>query len=128
MPHVHLNRTAGARRGIKYLGVSQRSTDGHERAQKRARRAKKALVREAQLLAESTDWRDASEQLARLHRRWKAAGSAGPDEQRLWKRFNTAADQFRRRRAEHFAELDRLNKSRATALLGLGDQTAATST
>lgn len=116
MPHLRLNRTAGARRGITYVGVAQRSSEDLERRQKRARRDKKALVREANLLAQSTDWKGASAKLASLHRRWKAADSAGPKhEQRLWKSFKAATDQFHRRRTEHFAELDRLNKSKTTA-------------
>jgi len=105
MPRLHLNRTGGARRAIAYVGVSERSTDDRERAQKRARRAKRKLVHEANLLAQSTDWKVAGERWGALRRRWKAAGSAGPDEERLWKSFKAASDQFHQRRAEHFAEL-----------------------
>ena len=123
MPRLHLNRTGGARRGISYVGISERSTDARERAQKRARRAKKKLVQEANLLAQSTvaqsaqstDWKVAGERWAVLHRRWKAAGSAGPHEERLWKSFKAATDQFHQRRTEHFAEIDRLHEDRASA-------------
>jgi Domain of Unknown Function (DUF349) len=117
MPHLHLNRTAGARRGMTYVGVSERSfSDNHEHREKRARRQKKTLVGAAKLLAQSEDWRDAGEQFAILHRRWKAAGSAGRAyDEKLWTSFKAAADEFHKRRAKHFAELARIAKARATA-------------
>jgi hypothetical protein len=115
MPKVHLNRTAGARRGITYVGISQRSTsDTDERREKRARRQKKTIVRDAKLLARSDDWREAGEQFAVLHRRWKAAGSAGRAyDEKLWKSFRAAADQFHERRRKHFAELARIAQTRS---------------
>jgi hypothetical protein len=117
MPKVHLNRTAGGRRGITYVGTSQGFTaDGHERREKRARRQKQKIVRDAKLLAQSEDWRAAGEELAVLHRRWKAAGSAGrAQDDKLWKTFKAAADQFHERRTKHFAELARIAKAKATA-------------
>jgi hypothetical protein len=117
MPKVHLNRTAGARRGMTYVGISERSfSDDHERREKRARRLKKTLVRDAKLLALSEDWRATGEQFAVLHRRWKAAGSAGRAyDEKLWKSFKAAADKFHERRTKHFAELARIAKAKATA-------------
>ena len=117
MPKVHLNRTGGARRGMTYVGISQRSiSDDRERREKRALRQKKNIVRDAKLLARSEDWRAAGEQFAVLFRRWKAAGSAGrAHDDKLWKTFKAAADQFHERRAKHFAELDRIAKAKATA-------------
>jgi Domain of Unknown Function (DUF349) len=117
MPRLHLNRAGGARRGIAYVGVSERSfDDGNERLQKRARRLKKTLVRDAKLLAPSEDWRTTGEQFAVLHRRWKAAGSAGRAyDEKLWKSFRAASDKFHERRTKHFAELARIAKAKATA-------------
>jgi Domain of Unknown Function (DUF349) len=117
MPKVHLNRTAGARRGMTYVGISERSfDDGNERREKRARRQKKNIVRDAKLLARSEDWRVAGEELAVLHRRWKAAGSAGRAyDDKLWKAFKAASDEFHDRRTKHFAELARLAEAKATA-------------
>jgi nitroreductase len=115
MPKVHLGRTAGARRGVTYLGVSQRSTsEGQERLQKRARRQKQAIVRDARLLASSEDWRATSERFAVLRRRWKAAGSAGREyDEKLWKIFEAAAEEFHKRRRRHFDEAARIAKARA---------------
>jgi hypothetical protein len=117
MPKVHLNRTGGARRGMTYVGVSQRSVSpGHERREKRALRQKKSIVRDAKLLAKSEDWRATGEELAVLFRRWKAAGSAGRAyDEKLWKTFKAAADQFHERRTKHFAELARIAQAKATA-------------
>jgi hypothetical protein len=117
MPKVHLNRTAGARRGMTYVGISERSfDDGNERREKRALRQKKKIARDAKLLARSEDWRVAGEEFAVLHRRWKAAGSAGRAyDDKLWKTFKAASDEFHDRRAKHFAELARIAKAKATA-------------
>jgi Domain of Unknown Function (DUF349) len=117
VPHVHLNRTAGARRGMTYVGISQRSiSDDRERLQKRALRQKKNIVRDAKRLARSEDWRAGGEELAVLFRRWKAAGSAGRAyDDKLWKTFKAAADGFHDRRTKHFAELARIAKEKASA-------------
>jgi hypothetical protein len=117
MPKVHLNRTAGARSGVTYLGISQRSTsEGQERLQKRALRQKKSIVRVAKRLSGSEDWRVTGEEFAVLRRRWKAAGSAGrAHDEKLWKTFEAASDQFHERRAKHVAEAARIAKARAVA-------------
>ena len=117
MPHVHLNRTAGARRGMTYVGISERSfSDDRERREKRALRQKKKIVRDAKLLARSEDWRASGEELAVLFRRWKAAGSAGRAyDEKLWKSFKAASDEFHQRRARHFAEVARVAEAKATA-------------
>jgi Domain of Unknown Function (DUF349) len=117
MPKVHVNRTAGARRGMSYVGVSQGfAVDDRERREKRARRQKQMIVRDAKLLARSEDWREAGERFAVLRRRWKAAGSAGRAyDEKLWQSFRAAADEFHERRAKHFAEVARIAKARTVA-------------
>ena len=116
MARVHLNRTAGARRGMTYVGISERSfSDDHERRQRRACNKKKSLIRRAKLLAKSEDWKVAGQELASLHQRWKAAGSAGREhDDKLWAAFRALTIEFRERRRRHFAELNRLAKQRAT--------------
>jgi hypothetical protein len=62
------------------------------------------LAREAEALARSTDWDAAWQQLSILYARWQLAGSAGPeDDERLWRRFKRASDDFARRRAQRAA-------------------------
>jgi uncharacterized protein DUF349 len=115
MPKLHLNRTAGARRGMIYVGVSERSfSDDHERRQRRAYNKKKTIIRRAKLLAESEDWKVAGAEFATLYARWKKAGSAGRQhDDKLWASFNAHAAEFRKRRQRHFGELNRLAKTRA---------------
>jgi hypothetical protein len=113
MPRVRINRTAGARQGISYVGVSQKSKDDGVRSA-RARRAKRKLLREAQALSASNGpagWNASSERLHRLQERWRLAGFAGEEhDERLWKQFKKAGDQFRRLREAHYAEVKRLSK------------------
>jgi len=117
MPRVHLNRTAGARRGMTYVGISERSfSDDHERRQRRALNKKKSLIRRAKLLAKSEDWKAAGQEFAELHKRWKAAGPAGREhDEKLWAAFQALTAEFRKRRQRHFAELNRLAKQKAAA-------------
>jgi Domain of Unknown Function (DUF349) len=116
MPHVRLNRTGGARRGMTYVGISERSfSDDHERLERRAYNKKKALIRRAKLLAKSEDWKAAGQEFAELHKRWKAAGSAGREQdEKLWTRFRAPTAEFRERRQKHFAELNRLAREKAS--------------
>jgi hypothetical protein len=107
MPKVKLSRTAGARRGITYVGISERSLDDHHgRRQRKAYRQKKNLIRQAKLLAKSEDWKAAGQEIIALHKRWKAAGSAGREhDDKLWASFRAPIDEFRERRKRHFAEI-----------------------
>ena len=100
---------------MTYVGVSERSfSDDHERRQRRALNKKKSLIRRAKLLAKSEDWKVAGAELASLHKRWKAAGSAGREhDETLWAAFSALAAEFRERRRRHFAELNRLAKQKA---------------
>ena len=101
MPRVHPNRTAGARHGVAFRGGSQPGAE-HAALSKRARRARRKLLREAKALAHSTDWQAASHQLEILKRRWEMLGSADPeDERRLRKRFETACAEVSRNCARH---------------------------
>jgi hypothetical protein len=115
VPRVRLNRTAGARPGITYVGVSERSfDDGAERRQKRALRQKKNLICQAKLLASSEEWKAAGQEIAALNKRWKAAGPAGREhDDKLWASFRAPIDEFRKRRKRHVDELNRAAKAKA---------------
>lgn len=67
--------------------------------------AKEALIREAEELAATNDFRGGHQRAQALMRRWKAAGHAGPANDELWSRFKTAQDRFytrmRKQRAAH---------------------------
>jgi len=69
--------------------------------------AKKALIKEAEALSNSTDWGQTAGKYRDLMVRWKAAGPAarGVDD-KLWKRFRGAQDKFFEARDEANAQLD----------------------
>lgn len=120
MPRVKVSRTGGARREVTYLGVSQQGAlEGNDRVAKRARREKRALIREAQRLSQPAgeiDWKAAGERMRRLQARWKVVPSAGREhDERLYKRFRKVSEHFRRQRREHFDSLTRSHRSSAAA-------------
>jgi len=68
---------------------------GLKQEQDKFRDAKKALVEEAEKLKESEEWKETTETLIRLQKKWKTIGSAHQrDEQRLWKQFRAACNHF----------------------------------
>jgi hypothetical protein len=73
-----------------------------------ARQVKERLAREAEELADSTDWGATAGRYRTLMQQWKAAGPAprGIDDQ-LWERFRGAQDRFFAARDAANAELDR---------------------
>lgn len=74
---------------------------------KEARERKQALLAEALVLKDSTEWRQTADKLKALQQQWKEAGSAGPrDENRLWTRFREACDGFFQNRKATFEKQD----------------------
>ncbi|MEJ5919673.1 DUF349 domain-containing protein [Corynebacterium sp. H78] len=60
-----------------------------------ARREKEALIEEAEALKTSTDWGATAAAYRELMQRWKAAGRAPREiDDKLWKRFKSAQDEF----------------------------------
>jgi Domain of Unknown Function (DUF349) len=81
-------RTAYTRARRSHFSEQQEKREG-------ARVVKERLVKEAEALADSTEWGPTSGEYRELMRRWKAAGSAPRDiDEELWKRFRTAQDAF----------------------------------
>ena len=98
--------------------------------------AKESLIREAEMLATTTDWAGTTRAYRTLMDRWKSAGHAGrQDEDRLWARFRAAQDAFfaardavnAERDVEYKANLDRKRAlaAEAEALLPVTDVGAA---
>ncbi len=72
-----------------------------------AKAIKEGLVQRAEELAESSDWKQAADDLKSLMAQWKAAPRGARDvDDALWARFRAAQDKFFRRRSEVFAERD----------------------
>jgi hypothetical protein len=61
----------------------------------------------AEALASSTDWKNSTEELIRLQKKWKTIGPA-PRKQsdEVWKRFRTACDNFFSRKSAFFSTID----------------------
>lgn len=69
---------------------------------------KKALIDKANELKTSTEWKETSNQLIQLQKRWKQLGHAGrKHEQKLWKAFRGACDEFFDSRQKHFDNQDK---------------------
>jgi len=72
-----------------------------------AKATKEKLVKQAEELSGSDDWRDTAQALKDLMTQWKAAPRANrATEDALWKRFRAAQDAFFARRSGVFAERD----------------------
>jgi hypothetical protein len=98
-------RFAAARDGFtRRRGAHFATLDGQR---KQAQTAKEELVKEAETLAESTEWSSTANRLKELMTEWKAAPRAAKEaEQRLWERFRAAQDAFFTRRSEVFSARD----------------------
>lgn len=80
--------------------------EAKDRESERAKRDKEELVREAERIASSTEWKTIGEQFRRLQERWRATGPCKKeDSDRLWQQFNGARERFNRNRETHFEKL-----------------------
>jgi hypothetical protein len=71
------------------------------------RAVKERLIKRAEELSSSSDWKETTSAMRELMSEWKAAGRAGRDvEDELWTRFRAAQDAFFNRRSAVFAERD----------------------
>ena len=65
---------------------------------------KTQLCIEAEALMESTDWKNATEQLKKIQEEWKTIGPVPKRHtDKIWKRFRAACDTFFNRKNEHFS-------------------------
>lgn len=87
----------------------RRNADRERRDAEREKnkRAKQALISQAESLSTSTEWKSTGQKLRDLMDQWKKIGHAGKDaDDALWKAFSSARQTFYRRRAAHFDELE----------------------
>ncbi len=79
-----------------FAGLKDRQTENLER--------KTQLCIEAEALMESTEWKNATEQMKKLQEEWKTIGPVPKRHaDKIWKRFRTACDTFFNRKNEHFS-------------------------
>ena len=95
----HARRAFDKRRDAHFAALETQREQSRER--------KEALIREAEQLAESTEWNATTTRYKELMAAWKAAGRAarGVDDE-LWARFKAAQDAFFAKRSEHYATKD----------------------
>jgi len=68
---------------------------------------KEDIVVEAELMMESTEWKETTSQLISLQKKWKEIGPVPRrDSDRLWKKFRSACDQFFARKSEYYKDID----------------------
>ena len=85
-----------AKKKAFFAGMKDKQTENLER--------KTQLCAEAEALMESTEWRNASEQLKKLQEEWKTIGPVPKRHtDKIWKRFRAACDTFFNRKNEHFS-------------------------
>ena len=77
---------------------------------------KRKLIEEAKSLCDSTDWKNTSEKLINLQKRWKESGNAGHRfENKLWTEFRGACNVFFEAKEAHFRVQDEANVANLTA-------------
>lgn len=102
-----LTALAGRLDALAPVIAIQREARRAERAAKNAeaKEAKDKIVAEAEILAESNDWRNGANRLRDLLDTWKAIPRLDKaSDDALWRRFSTARTAYTRRRKAHFAE------------------------
>ena len=76
---------------------------------------KQKIVEGAESLVDSTSWKVSTQKLKDLLAAWKAAPRLDKEtDTELWKRFSAARNKFDKRRRNHFANLDTLQKEVAS--------------
>lgn len=92
-------------RGLCDLFFSKRNAFNEQRKEfyKDRKEKKLSLIDKVKALQDSTEWKQAAEEIKKLQDQWKAVGAADPrDEQKLWQKFRSHCDTFFNRRKEHF--------------------------
>ncbi|MGM0376582.1 MAG: DUF349 domain-containing protein [Bacteroidota bacterium] len=70
---------------------------------------KNELVQQAEALKDSTDWKNTTEELIRIQKKWKEIGPVPrKHSDAIWKRFRGACDHFFNRKAEFFSNKDEI--------------------
>ena len=112
-------RLSAARTAFSAARTAAFAERDRERDEAKAR--KEQLIRDAEALAQSTEWTDTARRYRDLMDQWKAAGRAPKAiEDELWQRFRAAQDVFFTRRTEAFSVLDaeqEENQAKKEALL-----------
>lgn len=72
---------------------------------------KNELVQQAEALKDSTDWKNTTEELIRIQKKWKETGPVPrKHSDAIWKKFRGACDQFFNRKSEFFSKKDEVQE------------------
>ena len=89
-------------------------------------RKKEDLIRQAEELKTSTDWKKATDQFIALQKQWKEVGNVTRKKsEALWKRFRGACDEFFNRKSAYFTELRGSEQENLAKKLSIIDQIKA---
>ena len=69
------------------------------------KKVKEDLIEKARQLAVTENWNQTTEQMNELMRQWKAAGSAGKDDDALWETFNGIRQKFFEDKHQYFEDM-----------------------
>lgn len=84
---------------------------------------KEELVRQAEALAGSTDWKETAERIKALKAEWQAVGPVPKDRaDEVWKRFRAACDRFFEARKAAFAKQDEERSANLAAKVKLCEE------
>ena len=98
-------RVAGARKRFAERRTTHFGALEEQRTVSKSRKEK--LIKEAESLSGSTDWKTTAERFKQLRADWKAAGRAPREvEDELWTRFKAAQDVFFQARSAQFSAQD----------------------
>ena len=76
---------------------------------------KEALIQQVNELKTRTDWKETTQKIVNIQKEWKKIGGAGPRfEQKLWKDFRSACDEFFHSKQAYFDSLDKANEENLT--------------
>lgn len=75
--------------------------------QKENLKEKEDIVNEAEALKDNTDWKETTNNLIALQKKWKEIGPVPRrDSDRLWKKFRSACDHFFARKSDFYKDID----------------------
>jgi hypothetical protein len=75
--------------------------------QKQNLKLKTEIADKAELLSNSKDWKETTNELIRLQKQWKEIGPVPRrDSDKLWRRFRAACDKFFSQKSRHFETID----------------------
>lgn len=116
--YSEINRTFNRTKNNFYKELKREQRDNLEK--------KKALLNRATELKDSTDWKNASDELKGLQRKWKSTGFAPRAESdKIWNEFRAACNHFFERLKARHSEQDAANEAHFEKKKALLDEVAA---